>query len=151
VQIRASATGRVIHRVDCKNDVAAGTTGNLALEHVSVMRRGRRDVPGWIHSTIADLVVSYVPALDTAFVLEVAGLRSAWKTILELFPPRFASTAGPEPYQTLVCWPPIAWLRDAGLIARTVDVVWAQLRLPLTMKRPTPAPMEASARPRRNA
>ena len=123
--------GRVMYRVDYKNDEMAGTTGNLALEHVSVVRKGRREVSGWVHTSYADLVVSYVPALDRAFVLEVDALRLAWPDIMRLFPPRFARTGGPEPYQSLVCCVPIVWLERAGLIARSVDAVGAQLRLPL--------------------
>ena len=127
--------GRLIYRVDYKCDARAGMTGNLALEHVSVVRRGQRDVLGWLHTTVADLIVSYVPALDTAFVLEVASLRVAWPDIMALFPPKFASTGGEHPYQTLNCCVPIAWLRDAALIVKTVDVVGAQLRLPLKAAR----------------
>jgi len=48
-----------------------------------------------------------------------------------LFPPRFSTTAGEHPYQSLVCCVPIAWLDKAGLIARVVDAIGVQLRLPL--------------------
>jgi hypothetical protein len=40
---------------------------------------------GWIHTTFAELVISYVPALDTAFVLEVEALRLAWPDVMRLF------------------------------------------------------------------
>jgi hypothetical protein len=131
--------GRLIHRVDFKTDEAAGRTGNLALEHVSVVRKGRREVPGWIHATIADLIITFVPALDRAFVLEVTALREAWPDIMRCFPPRTAATSDRGGYETLVCCVPYHWLRKAGLIAREVDAVNAQLRLPLTAAR-APAP-----------
>lgn len=127
--------GRVIYRVDYKTDEAAGLTGNLALEHVSVVRKGRREKVGWVHATIADLIISYVPALDTAFVIEVERLRTSWPDIMGTFPPRLARTTGPDPWDSMVCPAPIAWLRAAGLIAWTVDAVNAQLRLPLTVRR----------------
>ena len=128
--------GRVIYRVDYKTDEVAGRTGNLALEHVSVVRKGRREAKGWIHTTIAELVISYVPALDTAFILEVETLRLAWPDIMRLYPPKFASTSSDNSYQSLNCCVPITWLRESALISRTVEVVNAQLRLPLTMRRP---------------
>src|SRR5207244_1174328 len=125
--------GRIVYRVDYKTDEVAGATGNLALEHVSVVRKGQRDVAGWLHTTIADLIVSYVPALDTAFVLEVERLRVAWPDIMRLFPPRFAGTSGESPYRSLNCCVPISWLHAAQLISRTVEAVGVQLRLPLTV------------------
>jgi hypothetical protein len=74
-----------------------------------------------------------------------------WPDIMTLFPPRFAATAAPQPYGTLCCCPPITWLREAALITRTIDVVWAQLRLPLTITRPAAedvrAPQRAQMRP----
>jgi hypothetical protein len=57
----------------------------------------------------------------------------AWPDVMRLFPPKFATTGGPEPYQSLVCCVPIPWLEKAALIERAVDVVGAQLRLPLKM------------------
>lgn len=127
--------GRMIHRVDYKTDEAAGTTGNLAIEHTSVIRTGQRPVAGWIHTTVADRIVSYVPALDTAFVLEVPKLRKFWPAIASTFPPRIATTSGDRPYQTLVCCVPIAWLKSAGLVGETISTRNLQLRLPLTMKK----------------
>ncbi|MBM4439771.1 MAG: hypothetical protein FJ027_05095 [Candidatus Rokubacteria bacterium] len=130
--------GRLIHRVDFKTDEAAGRTGNLALEHVSVVRHGRRAVDGWVHATIADLIIAFVPALDRAFVLAVPALRAAWPDILRCFPPRLAATSDRGGYQTLVCCVPIPWLREARLVVREVDAVNAQLRLPLTVAAPRP-------------
>jgi hypothetical protein len=127
--------GTVIHRVDYKCDFTAGRTGNLALEHVSVVRKGQHRAAGSVHTTIAELIISYVPALELAFILEVSALRLAWPDIMRLFPPRMAATAGPSPYQSLVCCVPIAWLRNQGLIVRTVKATPAQLRLPLTARR----------------
>ena len=60
-------------------------------------------------------------------------LRLAWPDIMRLFPPKFASTSSESPYQSLNCCVPITWLREAALMARTIEVVNAQLRLPLTM------------------
>jgi hypothetical protein len=124
--------GREVHRVDYKCDVQAGWTGNLALEHVSVLRAGRREALGWLHTTIADLVVFYVPAHDAAYLLEVPALREAWGDILRASPPKRAATAGPRPYVSLNCCVPIQWLRVAGLIQRVVEAVGGQLRLPWT-------------------
>jgi hypothetical protein len=119
--------GRLIYRVDYKCDVRAAQTGNLALEHVSVVRHGRREAAGWIHTTIADHIVVYVPGWDRAFVLEVVALRAAWPEILRGFAPRPAATACRRPYQTLICCVPIRWLYEAGLIVHTITRVTAQL------------------------
>lgn len=127
--------GRVIYRVDYKADEAAARTGRLALEHVSVMRDGRPDAAGWVHTTIAELVVSFVPRLNTAFVLEVTRLREAWSEILRRFPPREAATEGTAPYASLVCPVPIRWLEARGLIVRRINTTGTQLRLPLTARR----------------
>lgn len=127
--------GHVIYRVDYKCDEVAARTGNLALEHVSVVRKGRREAEGWIHTTVADLVISYVPGMELAFVMKINALREAFPVVLQQFPPRMVTTSGPQPYATLVCPVPIAWLREHGLITRTVNVRAAQLRLPLTVRR----------------
>lgn len=127
--------GRVIHRADYKVDRIASRSGNLPLEHVSVERNGIREAKGWLHVTIADLVVFYVPELDTAFVLEIQRLRQAWDDILRLFPVKSTSTPGTRPYRTLNCCVPIAWLRQQGLIKQELEAVGVQLRLNLTVAR----------------
>lgn len=132
--------GRVIYRVDYKADTVAGRTGNLALEHISVVRKGRQEAAGWLHATIADLIVSFVPDLKLAFVLDGAQLRETWPKIMTLFPARIARTDGPRPYESWVCCPSITWLRSKGLIVRTVNVAQAQLRLPLRVRRPSAGP-----------
>lgn len=116
--------------MDYKCDVQAGRTGNLALEHVSVERAGHREAPGWVHSTLAESIVVYVPARVTAFVLAVPALRAAWLDILRAFPPRATATAAPRPYQSRCCCVPIPWLQGGGLISRTVEAVAGQLSLP---------------------
>lgn len=120
-----------VHVVDYKIDRKAGQTGNLALEETSVVRDGRVEARGWIHTTKADLIVSYVSKLDTAFVMRVADLRSRWPSILSAFPPKPTGTNGERPYQTLNCCVPIPWLRAAGLFVEERTAIGAQLRLNL--------------------
>jgi hypothetical protein len=67
----------------------------------SAIRHGRREVAGWLLTTIADQIVVYVPARDVAYVLEVARLRAAWPDILAAvatFAPKPAATACRRPY-----------------------------------------------------
>lgn len=125
--------GRIIHRVDYKVDVKAGTTGNLVLEHVSVLRDGQRQAMGWIHETIADRIVSYVPARDIAYVMKVELLRQWWPDIQKLFPLKETSTNRTyDSYTTQFYAVPISWLQANKLIEHELKAVGAQLRLRLT-------------------
>lgn len=132
--------GRVIHRIDYKVDEKAGRTKRLALEHVSVLQQGVMKARGWVHETIADRIISYVPAIDTAFILPVDTLRSRWIEIQE------AAAINPETneklwwtstvdrgraYKTGFYPVPIRWLKEHGFIEREVLAVGAQFRLPL--------------------
>jgi hypothetical protein len=62
--------GRIVHRVDFKTDEAAGRTGNLALEPVSVVRKGRREAAGWVHVMIR-------ACASALFLLALAGCATA--------------------------------------------------------------------------
>lgn len=136
--------GRIIYRVDYKVDEKAGTTQRLALEHVSVLERGILRAQGWIHTTIADRIVSYVPKFDTAYILPVAMLRSRWAEIQE------AAAVNPQTgeklwwtstidhdtkrsYQTGFYPVPIRWLKEHGFIETEVSAIGAQFRLNLRM------------------
>lgn len=124
--------GRIIHRVDYKVDEKAGKTSNLALEHVSVLQNGQRKAMGWVHETISDLIVSYVPAKDTAYVMKVTTLRQWWPEIQKLFELRETSTVDVgRNWITQFYAVPIQWLKSNGIIDRELEAVGAQLRLNL--------------------
>lgn len=137
--------GRRIYRVDYKVDEKAGRFNNLALEEVSVRRNGRIQAMGWVHTTIAHYVVSYVPAHDTAYVLEIAALRERWADIQKnaAISPRTGLRLRPvennDPkygqYITENYCVPIKWLREEGLIFKEMSAIGAQLRLPLKVTR----------------
>jgi hypothetical protein len=120
----------IIYRVDYKTDWRAGQTRNLALEHVSVRRGDKRIKPGWVHTTCADLIVSYVPDDDTAYVLPIERIRSAWPDIQKLFPLKSTSTNGPNGgYYTDSYCPSISWLMANKVIKEKVSAIGSQLRL----------------------
>ena len=128
--------GRVIHRADYKVDERAADTGNLAFEDISVERDNRVMAKGWIHTTISDLVIFYVPPRDEAYVFEVAVLRRIWDDLLRLFPVKPTGTQSTRPYRTWNCCVPIAWLRQNKVWKYHLLAVGSQLRLPLTATRP---------------
>jgi hypothetical protein len=129
--------GRVVYRVDYKVDEKAACFGNLALEHVSVRRNGRIVDRGWVHTTIADLLVSYVPAWDIAFVLEIRELRQRWGEIQEaaaIHPPtgrKLRQTGTPGSHITEFYAVPVKWLREQGFLKKELRAVNLQLRLKL--------------------
>lgn len=138
--------GRIIYRVDYKVDEKAGKTNRLALEHISVQQKGVMKARGWVHETIADRIISYVPKFDTAFILPVATLRSRWEEIQQ------AAAVNPETgerlwwtstldretkrlYSTAFYPVSIQWLKEHGFIERSVSVIGAQGRLALRVSR----------------
>ena len=122
--------GQLVFRVDYKIDVKAGETGNLALEHVSVLRHGKVEAKGWIHTTIADWLISYIPARDTAYLLKVCRLRECWELIEQTWTLRETSTVGPRPYRTLFYAVPLRWLQEHRLIAKTITLRAVQTTMP---------------------
>jgi hypothetical protein len=125
--------GMKMFRIDYKVDEVAGHTGNLALEDVSVRRHGKRIARGWVHETIAHLVVFYVPAHDTAYVLRIDQLRERWPDIQAGFHLKTTSTTRfDDSYETEFYPVPIGWLRNNKLINQELPAVGAQLRLRLT-------------------
>lgn len=129
--------GRIVHRVDYKNDWRAAQTKNLALEEISVERNGRTLARGWVHTTIADLIVFYLPQLDTAHLLEIEDLRNRWILIEENFTTLPTRTdkdefgRAIEPYNTHCRCAKIEWLKQNGFIKKSLDCVGAQLRFDL--------------------
>lgn len=132
--------GRVIYRIDYKVDDKAGKTNRLALEHISVQQKGAVKARGWVHETIADRIVTYVPKFDTAYVLPVETLRSRWNEIQE------AAAINPETgeklwwtstidretkrlYYTAFYPVPIRWLKEHGFIEHELSAIGAQGRL----------------------
>jgi hypothetical protein len=124
--------GREIFRVDYKTDYRAGSTGNLALEDVSVRKNGRVVAQGWVHTSRSDLVVFYVPQHDTAYVLEILALRENWPHIRAGHRPLQTSTkSNSGDYITEFFAVPITWLRNNRLFKKELLAVGAQLRLSL--------------------
>jgi len=124
--------GRLVFRVDYKVDIKAGETDNLALEEVSVKKNGKVIHRGWIHTTIADIVVFYVPDREFAYVLEIPALRECWPNIQARFVLRTTSTLRDgDKYETDFYAVPIAWLRQNHLILKEITVIDSQMRLAL--------------------
>jgi len=131
--------GLKLWRVDYKVDIAAGRWKNLALEHISVDEKGTVKAKGWIHTTIADYVVFYVPQFDTAYVLKIKKLREAWPEIERTFPLKdgietpddYNGNKLKRPYTTKIYPASIKWLRDKKLIDKELLAVGVQFRLPL--------------------
>lgn len=126
--------GRIIHRVDYKVEPKAGVTGNLAIEHISVEQDKKVIAHGWVHTTIADIYVSYVPARDAAYVLSIKRLRDRWSEIQATFKLTATWTHGSGREYISRFYPvPIEWLDRNGFIEKTLLAVNAQLRLDLRM------------------
>jgi hypothetical protein len=124
--------GRIIWRVDYKVDLWYAKTGNLALEHVSVVRNGKRQAMGWVHTTIADLVIFYSPQVDTAYTISIAKLRQFWPDIQSSFVLKSTQTNGNNSNYITQFYPvPLNWLNNQGLIESQVRAVGVQLRLRL--------------------
>ncbi len=127
---------RDIRRVEYKVDDVAGRTGNLALEHVSV-RRGEKIVKrGWVHTTEADLLVCYVPAVDIAYEMKIEAIRERWRDIQFVFDLRHTSSHGLKgDYCTDFYAVPLKWLKGNGLISKERSAIGAQLRFDLKVPR----------------
>jgi len=57
-------------------------TGNVFIETHSVIRQGRPDVRGWLHTSKADWLIYYLVLHETAFVVDFGRLRiftQEWK------------------------------------------------------------------------
>jgi hypothetical protein len=120
--------------VDYKRDEYAATSRNLAIEDVSVIRNGRVEAKGWLHTTIASDFISYVPGFDIAYQLSIAKIRAAWPEIVATFPLRHSwsvdRTGHKEPWMTVCYCPAITWLQAHGLIAASYEAIARQIRLP---------------------
>ena len=122
--------GRIIYRVDYKTDWKAHQTRNIVLEHVSVRKGTERIKAGWVHTTVADLIVSYVPDDDTAYVMPIMEIRNAWPDIQTVFPLKRTSTPDRNGgYYTDFYAVPIEWLKRNRIITKEIKAVGCQLRL----------------------
>jgi hypothetical protein len=124
--------GRLIYRVDYKTDFRAAETGNLAIEHISVQKEDHIEAMGWIHTTIADLIVYYVPGFDTVYVMKVKPIRERYSEIQQ-FPLKKTGSSrnGRFLYNTYNYCVPISWLKSNGFIQKELRAVMCQGRLPL--------------------
>lgn len=129
--------GRIIYRVDYKIDEKAAITKNLVLEHISVERNGVTHAQGWVHTTIADLIVHYVPAWDRAFVTKILTLRQRWDDIVgsgceykkATTTSDFNGVPLAEPYNTWNYLPRVRWLYDNAFFEKVVNTNKLQLGL----------------------
>jgi hypothetical protein len=104
----------------------------LAIEHISVQKGDHIEAKGWIHTTIADFVIYYVPGLDTVYFLKVSILRERFEEIQQFrLLPTGSSRNGKFLYNTYNYCVPIRWLKNNGFIQQEKRAVMSQGRLPL--------------------
>ncbi len=127
----------IIHRVDYKTEPYwPQRTGNFALEDISVERDDIVIDRGWVHTTIADLLITYVPAWDQAFVTQMSTIRQRWDEITSSgCEYKHATTTHDSkgrpirPYRSWNYLPKVRWLNENGFFEKVVHTNKLQLKL----------------------
>lgn len=116
---------RIIHRVDYKLDSqatkyawseAVGPEGQLTLEDHHVYDDGRR-TKGWVHTSKADRIISYVPQLEIAYCLILERIRQSWDRVSL----HGLNQVRNQQWTTFNYYVPVKTLRYWEIIERTVS------------------------------
>lgn len=100
--------------VQYKADETAAKTHNAFIETVSV---DTEDIPGWIYTCCAQILVYYVPPLGKVYILSVPKLKWAAREWIREYEPR------PAPNDTYTTWGICPPLTELESIAKTVIVI----------------------------
>ena len=107
------------------------------VDRVHINKGDARDIRrGWVHTTEADLLVCYVPAVDIAYEMKIEAIRERWRDIQFVFDLRHTSSHGLKgDYCTDFYAVPLKWLKGNGLISKERSAIGAQLRFDLKVPR----------------